>query len=179
MSTLSTKSISYKDLEYYGDTTSQLGKGSFGSVYQRNKDNVCVAVKIFNPTENGLSIDSIRELTILSSISHPNVISLIDISPDNNGFAAILECATRNLNSYMSDKSKDPTKMDPVLNRKWMYELSRGLYYLHQNNIWHRDLKPHNLLILQDNRIVIADFGSSRFGVIPGGKYTGGITTLL
>jgi serine/threonine protein kinase len=175
----SSRNLSFKDINYYGESTSKLGKGAFGSVYQRTKENVCVAVKVFETNENGLSIDAIRELTILSSISHPNVIKLIDISPVGDGFTAVLECASRNLNSYMNEKSKDSTKMDPILNRKWMYELSRGLHFLHQNNIWHRDLKPHNLLILSDNRIVIADFGAARFDVIPGGKYTGGITTAL
>lgn len=43
-----------------------------------------------------------------------------------------------------------------------MYQILRGLYYMHSANIMHRDLKPSNILINSDCDLKICDFGLSR-----------------
>ncbi len=49
---------------------------------------------------------------------------------------------------------------------------------MHSHDIWHRDLKPHNLLVFADGKIVIADLGLARFGVVGGSIYTQPVQTL-
>ena len=59
-----------------------------------------------------------------------------------------------------------------------MYQILLGLSELHQNRIFHRDIKPHNILINNANQIKIADFGLSRNFTIPDRTYTPEVVTL-
>jgi serine/threonine protein kinase len=54
-------------------------------------------------------------------------------------------------------------KIKPQLIQIYMYQIFKGLEYLANNNIAHRDLKPHNILINKiTNKAVICDFGSAK-----------------
>ncbi len=59
-----------------------------------------------------------------------------------------------------------------------MHQLLTGLYFCHTNRIIHRDLKPQNLLITNDLKVKLADFGLSRMFSLPMGKMTHEIITL-
>ncbi len=48
----------------------------------------------------------------------------------------------------------------------YLYQLFKGLLYLHSRNICHRDIKPQNLLV-KENKLVIADLGSAKI-LVPG-----------
>lgn len=59
-----------------------------------------------------------------------------------------------------------------------MYQILSGIEELHDNRIFHRDMKPHNILINSNNQIKIADFGLARNYTIPDRQYTQDVVTL-
>lgn len=50
----------------------------------------------------------------------------------------------------------------PLIVKVCAYQMFRGLNYLASLNIAHRDIKPHNILVDSNNRVVICDFGSAK-----------------
>jgi len=168
------ENLPINDLEYYGDKVSSLGHGTFGTVYKcKNTYNKCVAVKSFKYYD-GVTSDSLREIGILNRYRHPNIVKLIDVSISNGRLNMIMDLYSMSLGNYI----KNTTKSASQLNESWMYQLSKGLYYLHHNNVWHRDIKPDNILIDDTGKIVLADLGLGRFGAIPGNMYTSEVVTL-
>jgi len=173
----------------YGLYEDDLGKGSYGRVYKiestiGNEDNrKQYAVKEFTRTlGNGLTADVLREISILVKLDHPNIIKLIDVAyfdPSLPGqpIKMILELALSSLEKYIKDKTNHAT-LTPDLLKSYMYQLSRGLDYMHNNGIWHRDIKPQNILVFENGKIVFTDFGIARFGTIPFESYTTEVQTL-
>ena len=62
--------------------------------------------------------------------------------------------------------------------KNFLYQLLRGIDYIHKNKVLHRDLKPHNLLIKKDILMKIGDFGLSRGYGIPVKNYIHEVVTL-
>ncbi|BGP70475.1 Cyclin-dependent kinase catalytic subunit [Rhodotorula toruloides] len=58
------------------------------------------------------------------------------------------------------------------MDKKFTYQLIRGVYYLHAHRVLHRDLKPQNLLINKEGNLKLADFGLARAFGIPLRTYT-------
>lgn len=57
-------------------------------------------------------------------------------------------------------------ELTPIQMKIYLYQLFKGLLYLHSRNICHRDIKPQNLLV-KENKLVIADLGSAKI-LVPG-----------
>jgi serine/threonine protein kinase len=57
--------------------------------------------------------------------------------------------------------------MDPLITKSFCYQLLKGIHHCHEKKILHRDLKPQNLLISNNNLLKIADFGLARASGIP------------
>ena len=67
----------------------------------------------------------------------------------------------------MTDLLKREPNMDPKFRTKLALDVAKGMNFLHTNNIYHRDLKPDNMLVISPHRnnhinLKITDFGTSR-----------------
>ena len=172
------------DLDYYGKKTAKLGSGTFGTVFKIENPDKSYALKTFVPKdpEDGVKSDVMKEAAILRRVDHPNILKLIDIinfdpSDKNSKIQLLLNLAEGDLSMFVKTKRTEVTNASI---QSWIYQLARGLTYLHDNDIVHRDLKHHNVLVFDNAQLVkIADFGISRAGFIPGGSYTGQIQTAL
>jgi serine/threonine protein kinase len=131
-----------------------IGIGLTSVVYKAldiNKNQVAIK-KIKN---DNISDKFKSEIEIIKSLNNKNILKFIEIIKHKESIYIISELCDYPL-SKIIDKLDDEHEI-----MKIMYQLSQGLKYLYENNILHRDLKPDNILIL-NNEIKIADFGFAK-----------------
>ncbi|ORX48104.1 Pkinase-domain-containing protein [Piromyces finnis] len=149
-----------------------IGSGSFGTVYKaiRKYDNQEVAVKIVSkkklvskPGSNLMKYLE-REINILKSVKHKNIIQLYDVYEDSTNVYLVLELAN---GGELFKRIRSLKKLTENQTRVVMKQLFKALEYLHNRGIAHRDLKPENILMQStegnDFSIKLSDFGLSRF----------------
>ncbi|KAE8709512.1 Mitogen-activated protein kinase 7 [Hibiscus syriacus] len=141
-----------------------IGRGAYGIVCSsiNRETNEKVAIKkIHNVFENRVdALRTPRELKLLRHIRHENVIALKDVMMPThrtsfNDVYLVFELMDTDL--HQSIKSSQPLSNDHCKN--FIFQLLRGMKYLHSANILHRDLKPGNLLVNANCDLKICDFG--------------------
>ncbi|KAM6951166.1 LOW QUALITY PROTEIN: mitogen-activated protein kinase 7 [Aplochiton taeniatus] len=145
-----------------------IGTGAYGVVSSaRRKDNgQQVAIKkISNAFEVVTNAKrTLRELKILKHFKHDNIIAIKDILQPNIPHSAfksvyvVLDLMESDLHQIIH--SHQP--LTPEHTRYFLYQLLRGLKYVHSANVIHRDLKPSNLLVNENCELKIGDFGMAR-----------------
>ncbi|BFU20688.1 protein tyrosine kinase domain containing protein [Entamoeba histolytica HM-3:IMSS] len=160
-------SLSYK-LNINDITTYQppIGEGTFGIVYKGHWRSLDVAVKIIK-TDIVSIADLIQpfteEVKLLEKLRSSCIVSFIGYCADEETVCLVLEfCPLGSLKKYLQSM---PTSVH--LKLRFCQDISRGMLYLHENNIIHRDLKTDNVLVLSDNpydAVVckVSDFGTSK-----------------
>ncbi|XP_007888446.1 STKc_p38 domain-containing protein isoform X1 [Callorhinchus milii] len=153
-------------LERYTNLT-PIGSGAYGSVCSAvdRKTGEKVAVKkLHRPFQSLLHAKrAYRELRLLKHITQENVISLLNVfTPDDSlkafqSFYMVMPFVARDLKHIM--KKEKLTENVMVF---FLYQILRGLKYIHSAGIVHRDLKPGNLAVNQNCELKILDFGLAR-----------------
>jgi serine/threonine protein kinase len=163
-----------------------LGEGSFSRVYKaKNKESGClVAVKAMkvgpdaDEHQGGIPTQVLREVALLSDLVHPNIIELIGYYvSEAQELCLVFPLHDGDLHKLLNTYRRSRTQMQMGLVRKYSSELFSGLHACHSRQIFHRDLKPHNLLIGMDG-LKIADFGLARNFSVPLHTYTLDVVTL-
>jgi calcium-dependent protein kinase len=139
-----------------------IGTGKFSEV-RRAYDNLgkpiaikCVKISFVRNQVHLLK----REISILQSLDHENVIKLYSVYQDVDYLYLVMEyCAGGNL----QDRLQKAGRMPEHIAKKLARELLSALAYMHTKNIGHRDLKPENILFTEDGVAKIADFGFARY----------------
>jgi serine/threonine protein kinase len=116
------------------------------------------------------------EYTLAKSLHHPNVVDTIRLCIDRGRWNHVMEyCEDGDLFSLVNKKylKTEDREKDRLCIFK---QLVTGIHYLHSNGIAHRDIKLENLLITNDSRLKITDFGVSEVfsGIHPGLREAGG-----
>ena len=142
-----------------------LGEGAFAKVRLATQIHIkekC-AIKIVDKRllEDSKDIQRLKkEIKILKSIRHKNIIQLFDIMESKTNLYFVLEyCKGGELFDYIvkNKRLKEPEACN------FFQQIINGVEYLHKQGIIHRDLKPENLLLDYKNNIKISDFGLSTF----------------
>ncbi|KAH6755221.1 MAP kinase 7 [Perilla frutescens var. hirtella] len=144
-----------------------VGRGAYGVVCSsiNRETNERVAIKKINNVFGNRvdALRTLRELMLLRCIKHENVIALKDVMMPTNwrGFKDVyLVYELMDTDLHQIIKSSQPLSNDHC--KYFVFQLLRGLKYLHSANILHRDLKPGNLLVNADCQLKICDFGLAR-----------------
>ena len=142
-----------------------IGQGVSGCVLG-GRDTRCggslVAVKQIDALSSSkAAIYLLRELTIMASLQHSNLLSLHDAfqSPSDEGKVCIV-LPLMDTNLHLVLKSEQSLTSEHF--QYWMAQLLRGVQHLHASGVLHRDLKPDNLLLDENCHLRICDFGLSR-----------------
>ena len=146
---------------YYLDK--KLGQGTFGlvrlGIHVQTKEKV--AIKILEKIKILEQSDKTRverEINILKSMRHKNIIQLYSVIQSLSSIYLIMEYAEgKELFDYIVNKQR----LDEYEACKFYQQIISGIEYMHMLNIAHRDLKPENLLLDEHRNIKIADFGLS------------------
>jgi serine/threonine protein kinase len=142
----------------------KIGEGGMGIVYKAKCHllNRIVAVKILK-TEFCKDEEFVarfkREATSAARLSHPNIVNVHDVGEDNSVNFIVME--------YINGKTlKQIIKASGRISAQRTVEIAlqtvRALDCAHKNNIIHRDVKPDNILITEDNIVKVADFGIAK-----------------
>lgn len=103
-----------------------------------------------------------EEIAIMKKLNHPNLVSLIEVldDPNEDSLYMVLEMCKKGvvMKVGMNEKA-DPYDAESC--RCWLRDLILGIEYLHAQGVVHRDIKPDNLLLTEDDVLKIVDFGVS------------------
>ncbi|MFM8271750.1 MAG: protein kinase domain-containing protein [Gemmata sp.] len=135
-----------------------VGQGAFGEVYFAVSDGGKeVALKLL---VRGHTDAELRGVTHCINLKHPNLVSLYDLRIDARGdHWVVMEYVFGESLAHVINKH--PTGLPAQVIREWFGALCRGVGYLHNQGVVHRDLKPGNIFI-EHGQLKIGDYGLSR-----------------
>jgi renal tumor antigen len=154
------------------------GEGTFSEVLKAQSiaSGKYVAIKCMkNHFDSIDQVNNLREIQALRRLAgHPNIIKLHEVLYDEPTGRLALVFELMDMNLYEAIKGRRHYLPD-IKTKQYMYELLKALDHMHRNGIFHRDVKPENLL-LSDDEIKLADLGSCR-GIYSRQPYTEYIST--
>ncbi|CAL5024588.1 unnamed protein product [Urochloa decumbens] len=137
----------------------KIASGSSGDLFRGTYHGMDVAIKFLRAehVNDSSKVEFLQEIMILKSVNHDNVVRFYGACTKQRKYVIVTEYMPGgNLYDFLR-KQKNTLDLTMVL--RIAIGISKGMDYLHQNNIVHRDLKTANLLLGSDH---IADFGVSR-----------------
>lgn len=144
----------------------KIKSGTFSAVWEatNNETKVKVAVKVVSRKNLTPNDDQqvLNEVSIMQSLNHRHIVSLIDFYEEKTKFFVVMELLT---GGDVFDRIVERTHYTEKDARDLIKNLLEAIYYLHSHNVAHRDLKPQNLLLAHegdDADVKIADFGFSK-----------------
>lgn len=142
----------------------KIGEGGMAVVYKA-KDrllNRYVAIKILRPefTRDEQFIENFRrESQAAAGLSHPNIVNVYDVGREGNINFIVMELVDgKPLSQLIEEKGKLDYKEAINITK----QVASALSLAHKNQIIHRDVKPHNILITSQGTAKLADFGIAR-----------------
>ena len=142
-----------------------IGVGGMAKVYKArcHRLNRLVAVKILR---DDLSQDSdfrrrfYDESQAVAMLSHPNIVAVYDVSRSDDLEYIVMELIDGiSLKQYMQKKGNKLNWREAL---HFITQIVKGLGHAHSRGIIHRDIKPHNIMVLRDGSVKVADFGIAR-----------------
>ncbi|KAJ7980137.1 Mitogen-activated protein kinase [Quillaja saponaria] len=144
-----------------------IGKGSYGvvcSAYDTHTGEK-VAIKKINDIFEHVSDATriLREIKLLRLLHHPDIVDIkhILLPPSRREFKDIY-VVFELMESDLHQVIKANDDLTPEHYQFFLYQLLRGMKYIHTANVFHRDLKPKNILANADCKLKICDFGLAR-----------------
>ncbi|KAJ3576168.1 hypothetical protein NP233_g578 [Leucocoprinus birnbaumii] len=142
----------------------QVGEGTFGKVYKARNSatGILVALKrIRMETEKeGFPVTAMREVKLLQSLRHENVVQLYEMIVSNGSVYMVFEYNHHDLTGILSQTQFEFTAAHL---KSLCHQMLAGLAYLHHKGVIHRDIKGSNILINNHGELKLADFGLARF----------------
>jgi hypothetical protein len=140
-----------------------LGRGGMGAVYRARQPrlNRCVALKILargRATDAAFAERFTREAQALARLSHPGIVAVHDFGEAGGHYFLLMEFVDgANLRQVLAEQKLAPAEALAIVP-----QICEALQYAHHQGVVHRDIKPENILLDQQGRVKIADFGIAK-----------------
>ncbi|KAF3434774.1 hypothetical protein FNV43_RR21860 [Rhamnella rubrinervis] len=140
----------------------KVASGSYGDLYKGTYCSQEVAIKVLKPEriDSDMQREFAQEVFIMRKVRHKNVVQFIGACTKPPSLCIVTEFMSGGSVYDYLHKQKGVFKLPSLL--KVAIDVSKGMNYLHQNNIIHRDLKAANLLMDENEVVKVADFGVAR-----------------
>ncbi|GAB7360641.1 hypothetical protein MBLNU230_g0521t1 [Neophaeotheca triangularis] len=143
---------------------SVVGSGTYGKVYKAvhvYTGGLVALKKIRMEGErDGFPVTAIREIKLLQSLKHVNIVALQEVMVERNDCFMVFEYLSHDLTGLLNH----PTFSLTTAHKKHLArQLFEGLDYLHRRGVLHRDIKAANILVSKTGELKLADFGLARF----------------
>jgi serine/threonine protein kinase len=152
-----------------------IGQGAYGVVWSafdetssnkgsKQRGNVAIK-KVTNAFEHTMDTKRLlRETLLLRHLQHTNILGIKDIlaPPDEKGCFSTLYIITELMDTDLHKIIQSPQHLSDQHIQYFLYQILKGLKFLHSAGILHRDLKPSNILLNENCELKICDFGLAR-----------------
>ena len=142
----------------------KIGGGGMSNVYKAkcNVLNRYVAIKILRDelTQDSEFVEKFKQESLsAASLTHPNIVNIYDTGIEDDIYYIVMEYVKgETLKNYI----KRMTRLSEEEAVKISRQVAEALRHAHLNNIVHRDIKPHNILLTEDGTAKVTDFGIAR-----------------
>ncbi len=139
----------------------ELAQGGMGKIYlaKHTTLNRNVAIKALHQqfsSDEAFIERFLREARAMAQLDHPNIISVYDVFEDKGSYYIVMEfCPGQSLEAKIKSSGTLTAKytLDVAI------QVARGLHYAHEREIIHRDIKPANIMVEDNGRVKLTDFG--------------------
>ncbi|KAF2153460.1 Pkinase-domain-containing protein [Myriangium duriaei CBS 260.36] len=143
---------------------SVVGSGTYGKVYKAvhvyTKAEVALKKIRMDGERDGFPVTAIREMKLLQSLHHTNIVAFQEVMVEKNDCYMIFEYLAHDLTGLLNHPTFNLSAAHKKDLAKQMFE---GLGYLHRRGVLHRDIKAANILVSKTGQLKLADFGLARF----------------
>ncbi|MFC1500490.1 protein kinase [Candidatus Zixiibacteriota bacterium] len=144
--------------------TEKIGEGGMGAVYKADDTTLprTVAVKVLAghlADDSGARQRFIREAEAASSLNHPNITTVYDLIREGDDHFLCLEYVDgKTIKELIGDGPLDPASAARII-----LQVAHALHQAHSNGILHRDIKSSNVMVTEEGRVKLLDFGLVHF----------------
>lgn len=143
---------------------SVIGSGTYGKVFKGlnvyTKKLVALKKIKMEGERDGFPVTAVREIKLLQSLKHPNIVQLLEVMVEKNDCFMVFEYLSHDLTGLINHPSY---KLNQAQKKDLAKQMFEALDYLHKRGVLHRDIKAANILVSSDGILKLADFGLARF----------------
>ena len=137
-----------------------IGMGGFGSVFLASDTIIERKVAIKVPHQQGGDLEDLAmEARLLAALNHPNIVQVLTAEIIDDVFFIVMEYVS---GRSLEDILRENKKLDLTTALDYFWQVCEAVKYAHSRKILHRDLRPANTLISAEDKVKVADFGTSK-----------------
>jgi len=150
---------------------SELGKGGMGTVYEARdltlgRTVAIKALQLAHDADRTVRERFLREARSLAMLEHPNVLPIYELLDVGDTAYMVMQCIKGGSLKDVIQRAwvgEAPEGLPPAYVVTVIGQVARALDYAHNQGIVHRDIKPGNILLAEDDRALLADFGIAKW----------------